>query len=120
MKERLKKFVDILRIELEDLEEDINTLAEITEARCKEHAITEYVCMENVGLLRQEFAGIREVLDDLQTVEIGKDETFQDFVDHLKERFRRVIHNSAYPDAVYIFVERKVQKVADYITGNVV
>ena len=120
MKERVGKFLRILKVELEDLEEDISTLAEMTEERRRQHDLTEYVSLENLSLLKQEFAGIREVVDQIDRLEMVEGESFQQFVDRLKSRIREVIIASAYPDAVYIFVDRKIQKVADYLRDNLV
>jgi len=120
MQERVEKFLRILRVELEDLEEDINTLAGLTDKRHQDRAITEYVHMENISLLKQEFAGIKRIVDELDKVELMEEETFPDFLARLKQRCRETIHNSAYPDAVFIFVERKIDKVAEYIHAKVV
>jgi predicted transcriptional regulator len=120
MKERISKFLRILKIELEDLEEDISTLAELTEERRQQHAITEYVSMENISLLRQEFSGIKAVVDRLDNMQLDTSQSFQEFVDSLKRQIKEVIISSAYPDAVNIFIERKIQKVADYFEHNVV
>ncbi|WP_319476865.1 hypothetical protein [Marispirochaeta aestuarii] len=120
MQERVGKFLRILKVELEDLEEDINTLAGLTAKRRQDRAITEYVHMENISLLKQEFEGIKKIVDELDKVEMIEGETFPDFISRLKQRCRQTIHNSAYPDAVCIFVERKIDKVAEYIQSKVV
>lgn len=120
MRERVSKFLRILKIELEDLEEDINTLAELTEERRQQHTITEYVSLENISLLRQEFSGIKAVVDRLDSIQLDPNQSFQEFVDSLKEQIKQVVIASAYPNAVNIFIERKIQKVADYFEQNVV
>ena len=120
MQERVGKFLRILKVELEDLEEDINTLAGLTDKRRQDRAITEYVHMENISLLKQEFAGIKRIVDELDKIELVEDETFPDFVARLKQRCRQTIHSSAYPDAVCIFVERKIDKAAEYMKSRVV
>lgn len=120
MQERVGKFLRILKVELEDLEEDINTLAGLMDKRRQDRAITEYVHMENISLLKQEFAGIKKIVDELDKVELAEQETFADFIAILKQHIRQVIHNSAYPDAVYLFVERKIDKVAEYISSRVI
>ena len=59
-------------------------------------------------------------MDELDKIELVEDETFPDFVARLKQRCRQTIHSSAYPDAVCIFVERKIDKVAEYMKSRVV
>ena len=120
MREKYAKFMQILRVELEDLEEDINTLAEMTEERRRQHQITEYVNLENISLLKQEFAGIRDVVENLKRIDMIENESFPDFVERLKTRIREVIVSSSYPDAIYIFIDRRIQKVVEYISGNIV
>ena len=120
MREKYAKFMQILNVELEDLEEDINTLAEMTEERRRQHQITEYVSLENISLLRQEFAGIRDVVENLKRLDMVENESFPDFIERLKSRIRDVIVSSSYPDAIYIFIDRRIQKVVDYISGSIV
>ncbi len=119
MKEKVSKFLKILKIELEDLEEDINTLAAMTEERRKENTLSEYVSLENITVLKQEFFGIKEVVQNLENYEVDPGMEFQNFVETLTAKMKDVIHKAAYPDAVFIYVERKIQKVAKYITSNV-
>ena len=120
MKEKYAKFMQILKVELEDLEEDINTLVDLTEERRLQRQISEYVGLENISLLRQEFAGIKDVLENIKRLDMIENESFPDFVERLKTRIREVIVSSSYPDAVYIFIDRRIQKVVEYISGNIV
>ena len=120
MKEKVSKFIKILKVELEDLEEDINTLADLTEERRKDNSLSEYVSMENLTILKKEFYGIKDVVQKLEKYKVDPDMQFEEFIDTLKISFRDVIHMADYPDAVYIYVERKINKVAKYITSNVI
>ena len=115
MKDLITKYLAIVKIELEDLEEDIISLIELTEERILNREITNYVGMENETVLRAEFEGIRSVVKSIETFNVSKYNDLQEFIDDLKEQLREKIDHSGFPNAVYLFVERKLKKVARYI-----
>ncbi|MBN2510279.1 MAG: hypothetical protein JXB03_08380 [Spirochaetales bacterium] len=119
MKDNIAKYLSILKIELLDLEEDVSALIALTRERASKKEITEYVGLENVSLLSAEFAGIRHVLDSIATLDTGHYTDLQDFVDDLKISLKDRIESLGYPQAVYYFVERKVQKVAGYVNSDI-
>ena len=119
MKDEIAKYLSILKIELFDLEEDITELIKLTEERAQKKEITDYVGLGNVSLLSAEFAGIRHVVDSLDKFDTSDYKNLQDFVDELRIILKEKICKSGYPNAVYLFVERKVQKVAGYVNSDI-
>ena len=58
MNAKVRKYLDILKIELEDLIVDLEFSEAILSKRLKEHEITEYVFLENISLLKKEILGM--------------------------------------------------------------
>ncbi len=116
MKDLLHKFIGILKVELEDLESDIGDLLEICQRRKDNREITDYVYLENKTLLLNEIAALKSLihsLDDLDTakVRLARTQMFTE-VDRLIQARTR---ESAFPEAVYSLVKRRLDKVVQYL-----
>jgi hypothetical protein len=118
MRAVLNKFISIFRIELEDLEEDINDLLEILEKRRDSQEITNYVYMGNKGVLMSEISCLRELLDTLSTIDANQYESVEAMISDVRNMLSRRIRDCAAPEAVHQLVERKFQKVCTYIMGS--
>jgi hypothetical protein len=116
MKDILHRFIGILKIELEDLEEDINDLLELCQQRKNSKEITNYVYLENKSLLLNEIAGIKNLINDLSSLDTGsfasQEEMFQEIDRMIHSRTREF----AYPEAVYSLVKRRLDKVIEFLT----
>lgn len=115
MQEKIKKYIKVLRIELEDLEEDLLVMAEIYHQRERKDEITDYVFLENVSLLQSEIAGIEKLLGTLDEIDPSRFGHIDEFVESLDTAFRRKTEDAGYPDSVYELVKRKLKKVSKYI-----
>jgi len=113
----LNKFISIFRIELEDLEEDINDLLEILEKRKDSQEITNYVYMGNKGILLSEISCVRELLDTLSTIDAYQYESVEAMIAEVKKMLTARIRDCAAPEVVHQLVERKFDKVCTYVTG---
>jgi hypothetical protein len=117
MRAVLNKFISIFRIELEDLEEDINDLLEILEKRKDGREITNYVYMENKGVLLNEISCVEELLDSISTIDPYQYESVEAMIAEVKKMLYQKIRNSDFPEAVHNLVQRKFEKVRAYILG---
>ena len=113
----LNKFISIFRIELEDLEEDINDLLEILEKRRDTQEITNYVYMGNKGVLLNEISSVRELLDQLSAIDAYQYESVEAVIAAVKEILDERIRDRSFPDAVHHLVQRKLEKVCTYVLG---
>ena len=113
----LNKFVSIFRIELEDLEEDINDLLEILEKRKDSQEITNYVYMGNKGVLLNEISCVRDLLDTLSTIDAYQYESVEVMIAEVKKMLFERIRDCAAPGVVRQLVERKFEKVCTYVMG---
>ena len=115
MREKLNKYLKVLRIELEDMEEDLSIMRELYGQRERRDEITEYVFLENVSLLKSVISGIEVLnrsIDDIPRDEFADLDELVDYVDRL---FRDRTAHAGYPEAVYSLVRRKLTKVSRYI-----
>ena len=113
----LNKFISIFRIELEDLEADINDLLEILEKRKDSQEITNYVYMENKGVLLNEIACVHELLDSIGAIDAYQYESVEVMITEVRKILSERIRACAAPEVVHQMVERKFDKVRAYILG---
>ena len=118
MEANARHFLRLFRVELEDLIEDVRQLMERTETRYQRKEITDYVHLANIAFLQREldsivkFSGIVDGIDPSIYKGISEIESYllatsRDFVSRLED-----------PEAVYILLKRKLEKVRIYISLN--
>ncbi len=118
MRALLNKFISIFRLELEDLQEDINDLIKILEKRKDSQEITNYVYMENKGVLLNEIASVQEILDSIRTIDVCKYESVEDMITDVHQMIDMRIQERDFPEVVRDLVQRKFDKVCTYVIGS--
>ena len=117
MRAALNKFISIFRMELEDLEEDINDLLEILEKRRDSQEITNYVYMGNKGILLNQIACVQELLDSIGNIDAYQYESVESMIADVKKIMDQRIQDCAFPEVVQSLVWRKFEKVCTYVMG---
>ena len=112
---RVKKFLAVLRVELEDLEEDLSVLKNLYGERDQRREITHYACLENVALVQEEISGIADIVRSMESIDPSKYSSLEELVADLEELCRCRIKESDFPKAVYALVQRKLEKVLRYV-----
>ncbi|MDY7029343.1 MAG: hypothetical protein SVR04_13685 [Spirochaetota bacterium] len=115
MKEKIRKFLAILAIEFEDMQEGMDMLIELAEERFKRHEITGYVWTENTALLKREKSVIKMMGDRIAGLEPTMFKTLDEAVSEVKKIIRGM---PGIPQAVPDFVERRIGKVLTYINDE--
>ena len=115
MKDLLHKFLGILKVELEDLEEDIEDLLEICQRRKDNREITDYVYQENKTLLLNEIAALKSLIHSLDELDTGKFASQQEMFKEVDCLIHARTRESAFPEAVYSLVKRRLDKVVQYL-----
>ncbi len=115
MKHKMERYLKILKIELEDLEYDIQYGEEILRKRFEEHKITDYVFMENLSTFRTELAGVKKMEKEIDSL-VDKYETLDELVVHINEFFKKRVRESGLPEVVYVLIKRKLDKIYKYIS----
>jgi hypothetical protein len=115
MKDLLRRFLGILKVELEDLEFDIEDLLELCQSRKDHREITDYVYQENKTLLLNEIAALKSLIHSLDGLDAGRFATQQEMIQEVDRRIQARTRESAFPEAVYSLVKRRLDKVAQYL-----
>ena len=118
MRALLNKFISIFRIELQDLEADVNDLLDILEKRKDSREITNYVYLENKGLLLNEISCLDELLDSMSGIDAYKYESVEAMIADVGKMLDDRIEDGAFPEVVHGLVKRKFEKVCTYVMGS--
>lgn len=111
----LHRFLDILLIEIEDLENDLLDLIQVASERFKRHEITNYVFLENKGLLVNELACLKSVMGGLRHLDTSAYADVKDMVADVERRIRTQSQACGHPEAVFSLVKRRLDKVYRYL-----
>ena len=117
MRALLNKFINIFRIELQDLEDDINDLLEVLERRRDSQEITNYVYMGNKGVLLSEISCVKELLGSISKIDAYQYRNVEDMISDVKKMLDDRIQDCAFPEVVHNLVQRKFDKVCNYVIG---
>jgi hypothetical protein len=115
VKDLLRKFLGILKVELEDLESDIGDLLEVCQRRKDDSEITDYVYLENKTLLLNEIAALKSLIHGLDDMDTGNFAAPPQMIQEIDRLIRARTRESAFPEAVYRMVKRRLDKVAQYL-----
>ncbi len=115
MKRLKDNFIKILQIEIEDLNIDIEELIQQCSRDNESGNLTNYVFWENLTVFKNELLGLKafdKILNEVSTDEFN---TLDELVNHLKDKFRTAIKSHGLVEAIYKYVERKIDKAAGYV-----
>jgi hypothetical protein len=115
MKDLPHEFIGFLKVELEDLESDIGDLLEICQRRKDNREITDYVYLENKTLLLNEIAALKSLIHSLDDLDTGKFVSQQEMFKEVDRLIQARTRESAFPEAVYSLVKRRLDKVVQYL-----
>lgn len=111
-------FIKILILELEDLEEDIDLLIKECEDRHCKNEISEYVFLENLATLKNEMFGVEGFLDEVKNIDPLSYDELKDLADDLNNKIKKRIKEKGLARSVQILVERKIEKVINYLKAK--
>lgn len=114
MEGKVKKFIEILGIELEDLEHDIEFTENLMTERREHQEITEYVFMENLAILKSEILAIGQVRNLLREAPVHYSEPAA-VKRELEEIFSKRVKELGLPESTMHFLKRKLEKVERYM-----
>ena len=117
MRRKKERFLEILRMELEDLVLDLRDRIDMYVQGNAAGEITNYVMTENTAVLENEIAGIRHLIEYLDRFEIDDAEDLSDMVERVLGRCRRNIEELHLPGVLCDMLKRKCAKVERYVAG---
>ena len=115
MIQKKKRFLQILRIELDDLRDDIDEM--ITQHQQVKDAgkISEHVYLENLSVFRNELLGIGTFDRIIDKINTGNDETLDEMIESVEQELKIEIKKYGLAPVVSIYIERKINKVRKYV-----
>lgn len=116
MRKIKKRFIEILRIELADLKEDLELLIDESKKERKNGRLTDHVFFANLALFKNELLSVDAFFKILNEIDADEFENLDSLLDHLRKVFREKVHLCGLAEAVNVCVERKLKKVAHYVT----
>ncbi len=111
-----EKFLRVLRLEMEDLEDHICQMIADYREREARREITEHVCLGNVAVLGNESRAVghfRRILDGIRADDYG---SLDALIDDVRGRFDREVSASGLSRAACVFAQRKIHRVRAYVT----
>jgi len=115
MKEKLNKYLKIIKIEFEESIEYLKYLLEVHRFREGQGEITHYVYLENVTVLKNELSGIKNLLEIIKSMEADDFEDLESLIMHLEKQAAENVKHFSYPKAVLIMCQRKMEKVKRFV-----
>ncbi len=112
----LARFLGILRVELEHLEQHLGLMVSGYHDKERRREVTAYVCKENVAVLESEGYGTRHFISVVDELDPGDYDSLDALIEDVRNRFKATIKQSGLCDASYVFADRKINKVARYVT----
>ena len=116
MRQSKKHYLEILKIEVEDLREDLELMIEECRKNYQTEKITEHVFLANLTLFKNELLGLDEFTRIVDRTECDSFESLETMIDCMRKHFREKINTYGLAEALYICIERKLNKVARYVT----
>jgi len=115
MIEKRKNYLNILRMELEDLHEDIDNLIRECAEQKEDCEITNYVYMENLANLKNEMLGLDVFAKIIDSTDPESYATLDEMISALKVVFAERMSEYGIINAIRLLVERKLEKVKKYV-----
>ena len=115
MREVKRNYIKILKLELEDLEIDIEKLIENCEEACKTSDLSANVFLENLALFKNELLAVNIFEKMLDTLDIEQFASLDELVQFIKKSFEEKVRVLGLAKAINRYVERKLIKVAEYV-----
>ncbi|MFO7888817.1 MAG: hypothetical protein R6V04_00600 [bacterium] len=115
MKYKIRSFQVIMRVELQDLKEDIEDLLDNNRKKFQEQKISQRVYMENEALYQNELIGIEEFSELLLSKNPSEFKDLSEFIQTLKEEFYILLKKEEIALAVKVCIDRKLLKVSEYV-----
>lgn len=116
MRQNRKYFLKIMKIELEDLKDDLQLMINSCEERKEKGELTEHVYLANCTLFKNELVGLNDFMTILRGTKINQFDTLEQLILYLQGRFKEQIKKLSLAEALEVCIERKMDKVKQYVT----
>ena len=117
MKEKIKNYLTIIDLEMQDLEEDIKFLINEAKKKKSEGNLTNYVFLENQAILKNEIHALDCFKNIIKKTDADNFKSVDALIQFLREEFKIIVDTNSYAEAILIFTDRKMQKVKNYVVS---
>jgi len=111
MQDNVRKYLKILKLEIDDLIKAIEDGEALLAKRLEERKIRDFVFLENLSVFRMELMGFKTMEKELD-IKAESAKSVDEFKGDLDEFIRKRVEELGYPRAVYVLINRKLEKVA--------
>jgi hypothetical protein len=115
MKDVKGHFIKILRIELDDLKEDIEQLISECREKMEHPKLNEYVYLENLAVLKNELLGLGHFSRILDSMDVAGFADLDATIEAVKQAFSDEIERCGLAPAAVLLVDRKIEKVRQFV-----
>jgi len=118
MSSEARHFLRLFRVELDDLVDEMKLLVDRMESRYASGEISEYVHLENLALYRREIDAFAKFAGIVDGIDPSLYKCTSDIEADLLARSRDYVSRLEDPEAVYILLKRKIEKVGKFISSD--
>ena len=118
MRNQLANFIEILKLEMKDLHDDLHSLKTENDEKLHKGLITNYVHMENNALFDNELHALRSFQKLLDNINPAEYDNIDALIVHLDGSFSTIMKSCGYAEVGRICIARKMSKVARYVKGE--
>ena len=115
MHDNKNKYLKILQIEIEDLQEDVNDLIEHYRKESEIGNISNYIYNENLVVFKKELLCLKMFFTILDSIDPDKYDTIDELIKFIRDSYEEKIKESGLIRATSTFIERKLTKVKKYV-----
>jgi len=113
---RVKMFLDVFRLELSDLESDIELLIKQYTKDHDEDKISNYVFYQNVALMQNELFGVQGIDKEIAELDAEQFDSVDNVIDWINQAVSRRCKEKGSAKSMCTLIGRKLEKVKNYVT----
>jgi hypothetical protein len=115
MKHLKERFIKILKIELDDLKEDVEQLISQCQAEVEHPKHSVHVYLENLAVLKNELLGVGHFAKLLDGLDPEAHADLDAMISHIQKAFATEIERCGLARAAVVLVSRKIDKVRKFV-----
>ncbi len=112
---RVQKFFKILKLELLDLQDDLDSLIVAAEKKYASGQYTDYVLRENTALYRSEINALIDFIHELDEFEKRELSSIDEVVECIRQKLPAKVASWNYPALMTDLLIRKMDKIRGYV-----
>jgi len=113
-------FIRVLKVELEDLMEDIKHRIQLNDVRFQHEDITHYVHEENMALLNREIDALGNFIGIVDGIDAAIYKDVDEVEAALLANSKNLVARMEDPEAIYIQLKRKMRKVRMFLSSDAI